>query len=473
MKLPFIKKCFVLAGVATVLFACNNPDDIGKGLLDGSLANTKSTNALGFAFTDGKIDSVLVYEAYDENRLRSTNQISVFVAGDIDDPVFGKTSSEIYTQFRTDPRPDIDVSADLGFSVDSAYMVLYYDTLGFYGDTSAPVDIKVHSLNEAPDVRANYYTSSQLPYMPVPIGQRTKLIPSLKDSFFIYFKNRFGEPDTFKVRGAVKIPLTDPVFLNRFLLDTTAFFQPKELPAFLPGFHIQVESSGKRMIGLDLNSSRSFIEVFYHSPDTTLDLRYYFDERLEYENPLVKIVHQSHNYAGTPVETFLNASNGQKHAFLQGLSGIRSHVQLNALPKPLQGDVSVNLAEIHLPVEFLPGDDSLLFPPPRTIVTALRTDKAEYTLTREAKFAWEEFLRNRDYLYLEQRYGGTLKTAENGSKYYDINITTFVQDYILGRNDGSFYISLVGSQNNPKRVVFCSPNSSECSAGLKVIYTEY
>ena len=473
MKVSFMKKWVAGVILLGILLSCNKSTDLGKDLLKDSLAETKSTNQLTFQFEGGRVDSVLVYEAFDENSSRSSNQVSVFVAGDIDDPVFGHTESEIYTQFRTDPRPDLNVSASLGFAVDSAYMVFYYDTLGFYGDTNAQVDLSVYPLAEAPDIARDYYSTSALPTLPAAVGTVKGITPSLRDSFDIYFKDRFGNQDTFLVRGAVKVPITDMAYLDKFLLDTTPFYQPKELSNFLPGIKIEVHTKGKRTIGLDLNSPRSFIQVYYHSADTSLSHRFYFDERLEYENPLVKLVHQTHDYTGTQVDVFLQQQPNLPYAYLQGLSGVRAKIKLGDIPQDLNGEVTVNLAKLHLPVRFLPGDDSVRFSPPLTIVTSTRTDQGAYVLTKEAQYAWEQFVRNRDLPFLNARFGGVLSKDDNGRYYYDINISSYVQDYLLGRNDGNFYISLVGSQNNPKRVVFCTPNSTECSAGLKVIYTKY
>ncbi len=474
MNITSVWKRFALGVMAFWIIGCNDPTDLGKDLLKDSLNETESTQQLGISFVGGYTDSVLVYQAYRESQFRTSSQISVFVAGDMEDPIFGKTKSEIYTQFRTDPRPDLDLSAKNGFVVDSAYMVVFYDTTGFYGDSLAPIDINVFGLTEVPDPRADYYTTKTFETSSNPIGWAKGLLPSLKDSFYIYFRNRFNEPDTFKIHGAAKVLFKDPSFLQGFLLDTTAFFQPKELPNFLPGIKVEVATGGKRLIGLDFNSPRSFIQVYYHSPDTIINHRFYFDERLEYENPLVRVVHQSHEYTGTPVQEYIANPEKSESAFLQGLSGIRSKLQLGDIPTELDGKISVSLAKLHIPVKVLPGDNTKLFTPPISIVTATKDDAGVYILTKEAQYAWESFLRTRDYIFLNSRYGGVLsKDKDTGQMYYDINITSFVQDYLFGRNDGSFYLSLVGSQNNPKRVVFCTLNSMECPTTLSVIYTKY
>jgi Domain of unknown function (DUF4270) len=73
-----------------------------------------------------------------------TRSLTNFMLGDMNDPIFGKTKSNIYTQF----------SAPSGFSfggltIDSVVLQLgFVSTTSFYGNISTPQDISVYELKE-------------------------------------------------------------------------------------------------------------------------------------------------------------------------------------------------------------------------------------------------------------------------------------------------------------------------------------
>ena len=83
-----------LLAILSLATSCSRPTPIGADLLEQDRANVLFTDTLDIIASTVSEDSVLTYSS------DPTRQLRVYLCGQLDDPVFGKASSEIYTQFR-------------------------------------------------------------------------------------------------------------------------------------------------------------------------------------------------------------------------------------------------------------------------------------------------------------------------------------------------------------------------------------
>jgi len=130
------KQFLLLFLVFVFLFtACrkDNSNTIGADFIGARNGfNALSTDTSSIILFSSKCDSV------------PTRSLTYFMLGDMNDPIFGKTKSNIYTQF----------SVPQGFSfggltIDSIVLQLgYVSTTSFYGNISTPQDISVYELKE-------------------------------------------------------------------------------------------------------------------------------------------------------------------------------------------------------------------------------------------------------------------------------------------------------------------------------------
>ena len=459
---------FVLAIYA--LSQCNKPNNIGSDLAGNTIDSIYTTRKIGFSTYVGPADSVRTWEAFVDNTI-NPSKLERFLCGEIRDPIFGPLQSTIFTQIRTESDPDLDLSQERGFRVDSAFILLQIDTTVDYGDPKAKMDILLYELAEQLQPARDYYTSDSVPYHPIVVGKATAVRPSPKDTVRISFKAT-STVDTFLYAGAVKIPITDDVLLQKLLFDSTVFQNPSTLSKHFYGFRIEVHpENSNRLVGFALSTFQSFLQVHYSNADTVIHRRYFFNDYPIADVVAVKGITVRRNYANTLVDSLRSTPEADDYGLLQGLGGVRSRIQLDPLPDSLRNRVAVHLATLRLRTVQLDRDDTLLYPPPKIVVTAYRHADGSYTLTREASLAVNDYLQNDDLYRLRVTYGGILSADQKGT-YYEINITSFVQDYFYGQNDGQFYISLINSQDNPYRLVFCPPRTANCDSYVEILYSK-
>ena len=120
----------------------------------------KSTGEIGLDFVDGSqfafgTKKAVALRAFTESfDSLETLRPAALLVGSYDDPVFGRPTASFATQLvLSSVAPDFGTNA----TVDSVFMILPYS--GWYGDTTAPFEIKVHrSADELTD--SVYYAFS-------------------------------------------------------------------------------------------------------------------------------------------------------------------------------------------------------------------------------------------------------------------------------------------------------------------------
>lgn len=141
-----LKRYSLLSGLLLllILYSCKeDPYEIGIDILP-------PTDTLGVYQTDTV--TVFAYTILQDS-IR-TDESSYGLLGSISDPVFGKTSTSVYTQFMLSTE---GIVFGVNPVLDSIVLVLYYD--GYYGDTNILQRVKVWELSQDLTFDSSYYSN--------------------------------------------------------------------------------------------------------------------------------------------------------------------------------------------------------------------------------------------------------------------------------------------------------------------------
>ena len=109
---------------ALLIHSCTDPTLIGSELLDEDRVNIDFTDTLSIKAKTVLADSVRTYSAI------TSDQLSVYLYGNMKDPVMGTARSDIYLQLRPEfSKPDFTTA-----TIDSIILILPYDTSNVYVD---------------------------------------------------------------------------------------------------------------------------------------------------------------------------------------------------------------------------------------------------------------------------------------------------------------------------------------------------
>jgi len=122
---------FAAVLVSLLLSACDDGIVIGEDILNEEEINTGVTD--DFTLSAVTVPGEPIY-TFVQDRDRQT-----YTLGEIDDPIFGKYSSDMYLSLTYASFPDYSDSV-----LDSMVLVMEYDTIGFYGDSTAVHDVNVY-----------------------------------------------------------------------------------------------------------------------------------------------------------------------------------------------------------------------------------------------------------------------------------------------------------------------------------------
>ncbi len=199
---------FALAIFILYTFSCTKPVLIGSDFLDEEKANLIFQDNFSLTFFTEKMDSVIVHS---DNVSR---QLITYLCGDIQDPIFGRYTADVYVQ----PLLPAIGTALIGSTLDSVILQLRYDTLGTYGTITDPVTIEVYRMIENPVFSEEYYSNHQFQSSTELLGSLT-FTPKPMDSVTVITPG-----DTSLVAPHIRIPL-DVTKMSELLLQDTSVFE--------------------------------------------------------------------------------------------------------------------------------------------------------------------------------------------------------------------------------------------------------
>lgn len=430
------KRIFVSAIFLSLLLgSCKKEDsDIGLGL-ENELLNATMVDSFQINTYTIREDSL------------KTDELTTMLLGSYVDPVFGKTSSTIYTQFRpASPNPSVDMgittvdSVRLYFRYSGYYGELdpqtftvqriterFYKDSAYYSDRSMTTDGIERMLSGSETVRPNYTAN-------VVVGNDT-LAPML----------------SLKLDNAMGLDILNAIAAGHLVSEATFNNYFYGLRIGVNNVSQPVNSGG--ILYLDPLHAQTKMVVYYTEGTVRKELAFPIGTSQARFEQFV------HDYTGTPVGAQLsNPALGQKAFYTQSMAGVTTIMTIPGLSnlKNFGTNVLINKAELYLPAQYFIGD---VYGPAPSNFLSFKLSNGKYSVTV-------------DQGLLDPSYGGTYVDSK---KAVTFNIGRHVQYILRGdlQNLG-FKLANIGSGVTATRNVYNGQQTTNREKPyLKVYYTKY
>lgn len=442
----------ILALFILYTFSCTKPVLIGSDFLEEEKANLQFKDDFQLTCFTEKTDSVVVHSD------NVTKQLVTYLCGNVQDPIFGRYSAEIFCQ------PILPSIATVlkGSTLDSVVLQLRYDTFGTYGAVNETITLEVYQMAENPAFDEEYYSNDTFLTKPELLGSAT-FIPSPKEDVYLY-----GPDDTLKLAPHVRIQL-DTAIMNELIMEDSIVFENQDsFLSVFSGIHIVMKGATNTMLGFNLLNSLSGIS-FYYDKGTVVDQEFKFIITAG----SVKTVYMEHDYTGSMVEPALTPDPESDLWYVQGLSGVTTAMKVEGLEN--LGSAVINQAEMEIYCTFPDGDMGDIYPPCPYIVTQEKTDTTEITNSEDVTIALGLTGNSPNTENFKVFYGGNLTELDPGPPVvykYTMKVTNQIKDIYEGNKENIIYFNPIAKGNIPNRAVLFGPNHPLYAPKLSVYYTQ-
>ena len=411
------------------LSACRKkPEKIGNDL--------QPTNSLIYvAFND---DQDIVTSTFTVPEL-STKQLNYAFIGNMNDPLFGNSNFDFYTQF------SLSTSSLIwgeGAVADSVTLNLTYN--GYYGDTiDKQLTVRVFEINEEMYVDSTYKSNMTLEC----------LTDELADYTFV--PRPLTAPDTVLDRGVLKIPM-DISIANK-LIENGPYETNDEFKEKFKGLHVVCDKNAipASVIAFNLTHTYSYLRVYYHNDTDTLT----YDFTVSSSD--ARFNHYTHDYSNSEI-TFNDTTSNSK-LYVQGAAGTRVWVKFPNLQEwanSLENNIAINEAKLILSGAVT---DTAMYAPPTKLVAA------------GAKFDTDTTYASLPDQYVGSEYFGGSYNADDGKVWF--RITEYIQNVIkngaYATNCDGILIYVDQGSSSPHRWAFHGPQSDSLDKRirLEIVYS--
>ncbi|MBC7922969.1 MAG: DUF4270 family protein [Ferruginibacter sp.] len=432
------KRLWVALSSALLLFACEDPDEIGLSLQNQS-------NRVGFFFTDTLsirtstvlLDSV-ISASLGTNPASNNGYPRVLLVGNYRDPVFGAISAKSFftvgqfTNFNPGENPEAD----------SLVLLLSYIPNYHYGDTTQAQTLAVHRLADTLDLNRTYYTFEEAGYDNRVLGSKQFLpTPRKRDTLRIAF-----DPSVAKQLG------------NEILNLPTLSNEAGAFRKFFRGLALTTNQSGNAVLGFSLGST---LRLYYHNRATPGEqLAYNFEVTAAPLFNQVKADRRGSLLGVLTPNTSLPSDQTSGQAFIQSALGVATKIEFPTLGEfGRAGRVGINRAELVVETQSNSGSQNLA--PPFQVYLAEST-----TTNRVATDASGPV-----YVPAEEGAGAfnsqIPQIASFSSGVYTFNFTSYFQALLAGA--GSTELN-PGSGKKPNNGLLLTSATNPVSGGVMISY---
>ncbi len=420
--------------------SCTNPTSAGLDLLNEDLLNLVYVDTFSVETGVERSDSVRTH-----NPLALLN---AYIIGKLDDPLFGTSEASLVAQLI----PEVLRPSFTNAKVDSVVLVLPYDTSKFYGEVDVPLTLDVFRLTESISASEAHFSNDQFETNPVPLG-RGSVFPS-RDSLFV-LDYSLGDRDTIGFPH-MRIPLNNSFGQELLNLDTLFYTSDSLFQSYFQGICVKPVSGGS-VAGINLNSNRAGLVVYYRVDTLQRQFRFQF-------SPYVANVSLfKHQTAGKEVEKYLAPpSNDNPYIFVQGMAGVNGVIRFPHITS-LKNAI-INKAELEIRVASLPADDMKAFFPAPSLVLYYRDSDGDIQVINDVLYSTDD---------LSRQFGGVYQPgADNVPGYYRMNLSAHIQDMVEGKISNELIISLLPKTENGSRAVLYGASHPTYKAKLKIAFTQ-
>ncbi len=438
MKLQSFAALFAGITLLAMLSACNDPTFLGSDLVEQDAIEVEFTDDIVLEARTIRLDSVRTYSP------TNSEQISTYLCGNMQDPYFGTTRAQIFTQVGIQfSRPDFVRAA-----LDSIFLVLPYDTAALYNYSDEEVyAFEVLRMTEQLNSGQRYFSDERFPTDMMPLGQiETQLRPFSADTVIRY--SSAGTPTVLNFPH-LRIPL-DAAFGEELLnLDEELYENDSTFISHLPGISVRATNQTNGITGFNLRSGNAGLVLFYSRSDTVRQFIYPF------KTSNVRMVNFEHDYTDAPVEPFIGSAElGDSLIFAQAASGLDMEITFPDLSK-FEG-VVVNKAVLRFTVADLSTDGADDYPPIEQFLAIHENSNGNFITVPEIAQA---VITNTDF---RQNFGGTVARTKDGKSWqYEINISNHFQDVIDGFAPDQIRIQAFPNQERASRVGMYGPGAAD------------
>lgn len=381
MRLRALTLILVFGLLAGVSSCKKTPKKIGQDLQpNNSLITVSFSNSQDIEASTFNVPSL------------STKNLNYAFTGNMQDPVFGNTNLDFYTQFRLSTS---SLTWGDNAVTDSVVLCLCYN--GYYGDTTdKQLTVRVFEIAESMSADTAYKSNMTLQCETEELGNLT------------FVPRPLTPMDSTIDRGVLRIPMSnsigDKLIVNGPYENNTAFKD------FFHGLHVICDKNDTpaSVISFNLNHTYSYLRVYYHNDNDTL--KYDFVVK----SSDVRFNHYTHDYTNSEIEFY---QTDQQKLYVQGASGTRVWVNFPNLQEwadSLKSNIAINDAKLVLS-SAVDANDTLYIPPTKLVAAGAKFD------------ADTSYVIIPDQLINAEYFGGTYNES-NRSVWF--RITEYIQSVI-------------------------------------------
>ncbi|MBK8045415.1 MAG: DUF4270 domain-containing protein [Haliscomenobacter sp.] len=420
--------------------SCTNPISAGLDLLDEDLLNLVYIDTFTVETGTEQSDSVRTHNPL--------SLLNAYIVGKMNDPLLGNSEASLVAQLI----PEVLQPSFTNALVDSVVLVLPYDTSKFYGEADVPLSLDVFRLTETISAAEAHFSNDQFETNPVPLG-RGSVFPS-RDSLFVFDYSQ-GIRDTIGFPH-MRIPLNNSLGQELLNLDTLYYTTDSLFQSYFKGICVKPASGGS-IVGVNLNSNRAGLVVYYRVDTLQRQFRFQF-------SPFVANISLfKHEIAGKEVEKYLAPPSGDNpYFFVQGMAGVNGTVRFPHITS--LKNVIINKAELELHTASLPSDDAAAFFPAPSLVLYYRDSDGAIQVINDVLYSTDD---------LSAQFGGTYRPGTDTTPgYYRMNLSAHIQDMVEGKISNELIVSLLPKTENGSRTVLYGASHPAYKAKLKIAYTQ-
>lgn len=367
----------------------------------------------------------------------STKMLSSVMLGNMNDPEFGISNFDFYTQFSLSTS-----SQTWGDNAVTDSVVLNLCYSGFYADTTQLLNVKIYEINEEMYADSAYRSNMTLECETEELAN------------FSFIPHPLTPPDTTLDRGVLRIPINVSLG-EKFIANEVHMETNDDFKEFFKGLHVECDmnSTAGAICFFNPTHSYSYLRVYYHNDTDTLT----YDFTVTSSD--VRFNHFSHDYSASQI-TFNDSVNNEK-LYVQGAAGTRVWVKFPNLAEwaSSQAD-NVVVNEAKLVLTGVETDTAMYTPPIKLVVTAAKFDTDT------------TYLIIPDQLVSSEYYGGSYN-AEDGTVWF--RVTEYIQNVIkngtYATDANGLLIYVDQGSSVPRRWVFGGPQG-ENPVRLDMVYSK-
>ncbi len=418
---------FLLGG--TFLFSCRKDGDVGLSLIGDDLT-TQLVDTFPLQFSIQREDTL---------QIKNTGR---HLLGVLNDPQFGRTSAQFYTQLI----PSTALTPNFSnLKIDSA--LLSFPFLGYFGDTNSVIQVTVKVLGKRIFTDSIYSQFSDFSTQINRVGGAT--FRNIQPSVSKQYREPTGSGgDTLVTRNAMlRIPIDTNLAKSLLLSNKTS--SSADFLNYFNGFSVEAKliSGNGLVMYLAPALSLSGLNIYYHDAGSFKRYDFNVNSSCAWKNTF------DYQYSNSEAQRAMNSGQVvQDKLFVEGMAGFKTKVTISNLRSILTNkDIVIQKAFFEFPVH-----------PSQTKITNQITPRIGMVAVDsngKPSPVPDQFF---DY------FGGQFNSSKS---VYEINLTQYFQKLIYQSNDYGFYILSSNGIQDGTRVVLNS-NKTLTPPKLTIIYTK-